>query len=168
MIGRVIAGHRIEALLGEGGMGVVYRARHERLGKVRALKLLPPQFAGDEDFRERFEREWRLAASIDHPNIVEVLDAGESDERLDDVGMVDRRGKPPLALEPFSEILVPGKLRRQQFEGAHLPETLVARAVDHAHPALAEKSFDPMAGDHTADQIVSLHPFLSMDETTEN
>jgi serine/threonine protein kinase len=82
LIGRTIVGHRVERLLGEGGMGVVYQARHEQLGRLRALKLLPPQLARDEAFRERFEREWRLAAAIEHPNIVEVLDAGEADERL--------------------------------------------------------------------------------------
>jgi len=82
LIGRTLVGHRIEALLGEGGMGVVYRARHERLNKVRALKLLPPQLARDEAFRDRFEREWRLAASIEHASIVEVIDAGETGDHL--------------------------------------------------------------------------------------
>jgi serine/threonine protein kinase len=82
MIGSTIVGHRIEARLGEGGMGVVYRARHEQLGKLRALKLLPPHLAQDRQFRERFEREWRLAAAIEHPSIVEILDAGEAEGRL--------------------------------------------------------------------------------------
>ena len=82
MIGCTIVGHRIEERLGEGGMGVVYRARHEQLGRVRALKLLPPHLAQDRQFRERFEREWRLAAAIEHPNIVEILDAGEAEGRL--------------------------------------------------------------------------------------
>jgi serine/threonine protein kinase len=82
LIGRTIVGHRLEGLLGQGGMGVVYRARHVQLDRVRALKLLPPQLARDGAFRERFEREWRLAASIEHPNIVEVLDAGEADGHL--------------------------------------------------------------------------------------
>ena len=82
LIGHTVVGHRIEGLLGEGGMGVVYRARHEHLGRVRALKLLPPQLTDDTSFRERFEREWRLAAAIEHPNIVEVLDAGEADGQL--------------------------------------------------------------------------------------
>ena len=63
-------------------MGVVYRARHEQLGRVRALKLLPARLAHDQEFRTRFEREWRLAASIEHPNIVEVLDAGEAGDDL--------------------------------------------------------------------------------------
>ena len=82
MIGSTIVGHRIEERLGEGGMGVVYRARHEQLGKLRALKLLPPHLAQDRQFRERFEREWRLAAAIEHPSIVEILDAGEAEGRL--------------------------------------------------------------------------------------
>jgi surface antigen len=63
-------------------MGVVYAARHERLDLVRAVKLLSPHLANDLEFRARFEREWRLAATIQHPNIVEVLDAGEDDGRL--------------------------------------------------------------------------------------
>ena len=82
MIGSTIVGHRIEERLGEGGMGVVYRARHEQLGKLRALKLLPPHLAQDRQFRERFEREWRLAAAIEHPSIVEILDAGEAEGQL--------------------------------------------------------------------------------------
>ena len=63
-------------------MGTVYRGRHLRLDKMRAIKLLPTDLAGDEAFRSRFEREWRAAAEIDHPSIVEVLDAGEQDGRL--------------------------------------------------------------------------------------
>jgi serine/threonine-protein kinase len=82
MVGETLVGHRIESVLGKGGMGVVYRARHEQLGRVRALKVLPAELAEDVAFRERFEREWRVAASIEHPNIVEVLDAGETEGQL--------------------------------------------------------------------------------------
>src|SRR6266508_4926177 len=63
-------------------MGTVYRARHARLGRMRALKLLPPRFAEDESYRERFEREWRSAAASEHPNSVEVLDAGDIEGQL--------------------------------------------------------------------------------------
>src|SRR3954452_7391622 len=74
--GTEVAGYRIESLLGRGGMGVVYRAEHRHLGRSVALKLLAPGLTGD--FRARFVRESQLAASLSHPNIVTVYDAGEA------------------------------------------------------------------------------------------
>ncbi len=76
-IGSELAGYRIEALLGRGGMGVVYRAHDLALDRPVALKILSPELAAEVRFRERFLTESRLAASIDHPNIVPVYDAGE-------------------------------------------------------------------------------------------
>jgi serine/threonine protein kinase len=76
-IGTELAGYRLEELLGRGGMGVVYRARDLALDRNVALKILSPELAQDERFRERFLIESRLAASIDHPNIIPVYDAGE-------------------------------------------------------------------------------------------
>ena len=81
-IGTVLAGYRIEGLIGRGGMSAVYRAEHVHLGKTVALKILSPALAQDEDFRERFLRESRIAASIEHPNIIPIFDAGETDDRL--------------------------------------------------------------------------------------
>jgi hypothetical protein len=78
-IGTVFAGYRIEALRGRGGMSVVYRAENPRLGNVVALKLLSPELAEDESFRERFVRESRTAASIPHPNIIPIYDAGDAE-----------------------------------------------------------------------------------------
>src|SRR6266571_6472624 len=78
-IGREFAGYRVEELIGRGGMGAVYRAEDTRLDRKVALKLLIPDLAEDERFRERFLRESRLAAAIDHPNIVPVHQAGEID-----------------------------------------------------------------------------------------
>jgi serine/threonine-protein kinase len=78
----VLLGYRIEGLAGRGGMGVVYRATQLRLKRTVALKLLAPELAQDERFRERFLRESELAASIDHPHIVTVHDAGETDDGL--------------------------------------------------------------------------------------
>ncbi len=75
--GTELAGYRIESLLGRGGMGVVYRARDLALDRNVALKLLAPELAQDVRFRERFLRESRLAASLDHPAIVPIYDAGE-------------------------------------------------------------------------------------------
>jgi YVTN family beta-propeller protein len=76
-IGSELAGYRVEALLGRGGMGVVYRAHDLALDRPVALKILAPELATDVRFRERFLRESRLAASLDHRSIVPVHDAGE-------------------------------------------------------------------------------------------
>jgi DNA-binding beta-propeller fold protein YncE len=80
--GSEFAGHRIEAILGEGGMGVVYRARNLALDRVRALKVVAPSLSADARFRDRFRRESRLAASIEHPNVIPVHEAGERDGHL--------------------------------------------------------------------------------------
>ncbi len=80
-IGTVLGGYRIEESLGRGGMSVVYRAEHVRLGRAAALKVLVPGL-GEADFSARFLRESQLAASLDHPNIVPVYDAGEDDGLL--------------------------------------------------------------------------------------
>ncbi len=77
--GAVFAGHRVEGVVGRGGMGVVYRATHLALDRIVALKVIRADYAGDEAFRERFRREARLAASIEHPNVLPVMDAGEDD-----------------------------------------------------------------------------------------
>src|SRR4051794_10388886 len=66
-------------LLGRGGMGVVYQAQHVHLGRTVALKLLAPELSRSDDFRARFLRESRLAATLEHPGIVTVYDAGEVD-----------------------------------------------------------------------------------------
>jgi serine/threonine-protein kinase len=80
--GTEVAGYRVDGVLGRGGMGVVYRAEHVHLGRQVALKLLAPGLGGDRSFRERFVRESRMAASLDHPNVVTVFDAGEADGLL--------------------------------------------------------------------------------------
>jgi Protein kinase domain len=80
--GDQLAGYEIEAVLGRGGMGVVYRAFDARLGRPVALKLIAPEKAQDERFRERFLGESQLAASLDHSNVVPVYDAGEADGHL--------------------------------------------------------------------------------------
>jgi hypothetical protein len=78
----VFAGCRVEAVAGRGGMGIVYRATQLPLGRAVALKLVSPERAADPSFHARFERESRLAAAIDHPNVIPVYDAGEEDGRL--------------------------------------------------------------------------------------
>src|SRR5204862_7782749 len=78
-VGESFGEYTIEALLGRGGMGVVYLATHARLGRRVALKLLAAELADDEAFRGRFLRESRLAASLDHPNVIPIYDANEID-----------------------------------------------------------------------------------------
>src|SRR6476661_4379196 len=80
--GTQFGAYRIESVAGQGGMGVVYRATQLGLDRAVALKVITPAFAHDEEFRARFQREARLAASIEHPNVIPVYEAGEHDGTL--------------------------------------------------------------------------------------
>ncbi len=110
--GSVFAGYRIDGVVGRGGMGVVYRAYDPSLERPVALKLIAPELAGDQRFRERFLRETRVAASLEHPHILPVHAAGEHEGSLflamrlvegEDLGSrLAREG--PLEPEPALEI----------------------------------------------------------------
>ncbi len=125
-IGSTLAGYRIEALIARGGMGVVYRATQIALERPVALKVIARELAGQPGFRERFLRESRLAARLDHPAVVPVYDAREEDGELivamrlveggDLRRLLDREG----ALEPQRAIALLGQ---------------VAAALDAAHAA---------------------------------
>jgi len=80
--GEVFAGYRILRMLGLGGMGEVYLAEHPRLPRHDALKILPAEMSADREFRERFNREAELAATLYHPHIVGVHDRGEFNGQL--------------------------------------------------------------------------------------
>jgi serine/threonine protein kinase len=142
--GGEIAGFRLEELLGRGGMGAVYRAEDVRLGRKVALKLLPPQLAENERVRERFLRESRLAASLDHPNVIPIYAADEADGQLylamryvpgDDLrGLLAREGP----LEPDRALRLVGQ---------------VAGALDAAHAAgLVHRDVNP--GDEAHEWIL--------------
>ena len=79
MEGRTLAHFRILAKIGEGGMGVVYRAEDVNLRRLVALKVLPPDVVGNEERRARFLREARAAAAVPHPNIATIYEIGEAD-----------------------------------------------------------------------------------------
>ncbi|HET7745173.1 MAG TPA: serine/threonine-protein kinase [Gaiellaceae bacterium] len=81
-IGESFGPYRIEGVLGRGGMGTVYLATHERLARKAAIKVIAAQYAHDDDFRARFLVESQLAASLDHPNVIPIFDAGEIDGLL--------------------------------------------------------------------------------------
>jgi streptogramin lyase len=122
--GDVVAGYEVGALIGRGGMGEVYRAVDMQLERPVALKLLTERLSDDERFRERLLRESRLAASLDHPNVVPIYEAGESDGRLF------------IAMRYVAGTDLKGLLRQ---EGALAPERAVAigrqvaDALDAAH-----------------------------------
>src|ERR1700759_5565366 len=78
-VGSEVAGYRLEEKIGRGGMAPVYRARYVQLGRNVALKLLSPVLGRDEAFRQRFIRESRAAAAVDHPHIIPIFAAGDSD-----------------------------------------------------------------------------------------
>src|SRR5215218_4761814 len=81
-LGSIVGGCRIDAVIGHGGMGVVYRAEQLALGRRVALKVLSAALSHDASFRARFQQEARLAASLDHPNVVPIYEAGEDGDHL--------------------------------------------------------------------------------------
>src|SRR6478672_5363645 len=82
LVGEDFAGYRLRAVLGRGGMSVVFEAENVRLGNTIALKVLAPELASDDAFRARFLKESRLAASLNHPNVIPIYDTGPCDELL--------------------------------------------------------------------------------------
>ncbi|MET7767724.1 protein kinase [Nocardia sp. NPDC005366] len=120
--GDVFAGYTVERLLGQGGMGSVYLARHPRFSRQTALKLLNPDLYTDNEVRARFEREADLAAQLDHPSIVTVYDRGSENGQLwiamQYIDGVDAASVNPMTLPPERAV--------QIIEG-------VAAALDYAH-----------------------------------
>ena len=82
MVGDEFAGYRLRAVVGRGGMSVVYQAENPRLGSVVALKVLAPEIATDDVFRARFLEESRIAASLNHPNVIPIYDMGPYEDLL--------------------------------------------------------------------------------------
>src|SRR5690348_9101961 len=80
--GETLGGYRLLERVGAGGMGVVFRAEDLELSRSVAIKVIAAELADDAEFRRRFQREARLAARLDHPNVLPVYRAGEDDGRL--------------------------------------------------------------------------------------
>ncbi|MER5544391.1 serine/threonine-protein kinase [Streptomyces sp. NPDC002589] len=183
LIGAEIAGYKVQRELGRGGMAVVYQAKDLRLGRTVALKLLAPEYTRNDAFRRRFAQESRVAAAIDHPNIVPVFEAGEADgilyiamcfvEGRDLRALIDREGPLP----------VPAALRiaaqlASALDAAHARElvhrdvkpgnVLLAKGVDSDHPehvyltdfGLAKKSLS-LTGFTTAGEFVGTLDYVA-------
>jgi serine/threonine protein kinase len=82
VIGGQLGSYLIDSVIGRGGMSVVYRAKHLRLGMWVAIKVLAPQLGEDDGFRERFLREAQMAATVDHPNVIPIHDMGVHESSL--------------------------------------------------------------------------------------
>jgi serine/threonine-protein kinase len=140
----VVAGYRIDGTLGEGGMGTVYRATQLSLEREVALKVLTVELSSDPAFRERFRREGLLQAALDHPHIVTVYEAGETDNRL---FLAMRMVEGPT----LKELIVRRELDDRR---ALRLLTQVAEALDAAHAkGLIHRDVKPQnvlvgAGDH--------------------
>ncbi|MFJ8696292.1 serine/threonine-protein kinase [Streptomyces roseolilacinus] len=142
LVGRDVAHYRIDAEVGRGGMAVVYRATDLRLGRTVALKLLAPELARNDTFRKRFAHESRVAAAIDHPNIVPVFEAGETEGLLyiamryvpgqDLRALLDRTGPLPVATAVRIAVQVASAL-----DAAHAHD-LVHRDVKPGNVLVAE------------------------------
>ena len=128
--GTLLKHYRILSRLGEGGMGVVYRAQDTRLGRTVALKVLPEHLASSEDHLRRFEREARAASAINHPGVATLYD-------------FDREGNTTfLSMEyvegkTLREILADGPVPRQNSSTCEIKDLQIAFGHKHitSHPA---------------------------------
>ncbi len=118
-----VPGYELVELLGKGGMGEVWRARQTSLGRLVAVKLLPPRFARDPEFVARFDKEAQALASLSHPGVVQIIDRGQAGDHYF-----------------FAMELVPGINLREMMAAGRLPVRdatrigiQIARAIDYAH-----------------------------------
>ncbi|MGW5849794.1 serine/threonine-protein kinase [Streptomyces sp. NPDC055254] len=188
LIGKQIAGYRVERMIGRGGMAVVYCAKDLRLDRTVALKLIAPERARDDTFRRRFTHESRVAAKIDHPHIVPIFEAGETDgvlyiamryvSGLDLRGLLDRDGPLPVATALRIAAQVASALdAAHEHDLVHRDvkpaNILVAAGTDSDHPehvyltdfGLTKKSLS-LSGFTTAGEFVGTLDYMAPEQIT--
>jgi serine/threonine protein kinase len=151
LVGDEFAGYRVRSVLGRGGMSVVYQAENLRLSSVIALKVLAPELADDDVFRARFLEESRIAASLNHPNVIPIYDMGAQDDLLyiamryvsgtDMRQMIKKRGR----ILPATALFLVGQAARA-LDAAHR-RGLVHRDVKPGN-LLIERGSDDADPDH--------------------
>ena len=151
LVGDEFAGYRVRSVLGRGGMSVVYQAENLRLSSIIALKVLAPELAADDVFRARFLEESRIAASLNHPNVIPIYDMGSQDDLLyiamryvsgtDMRQMIKKRGR----ILPATALFLVGQAARA-LDAAHR-KGLVHRDVKPGN-LLIERGSDDADPDH--------------------
>jgi serine/threonine protein kinase len=151
LVGDEFAGYRTRSVLGRGGMSVVYQAENLRLSSIIALKVLAPELAADDVFRARFLEESRIAASLNHPNVIPIYDMGSQDDLLyiamryvsgtDLRQMIKKRGR----ILPATALFLVGQAARA-LDAAHR-RGLVHRDVKPGN-LLIERGSDDADPDH--------------------
>src|SRR5215469_1854996 len=148
--GTRIANYQINQLIGRGGMAVVYRATDVRLDRMVALKILSPDLASNDAFRQRFIRESRAGAAVDHPHVIPVFEAGDADGVLfiamryvagqDVRALIEREGRlsPARTVEIVTQVA-------SALDTAHA-HGLVHRDVKPANMLIASVSDESAAG----------------------
>ena len=113
MVGQTVSHYRIEAKLGEGGMGAVYKAEDQKLKRTVALKFLTTALVGDDDHKARFLHEARAAAALEHPNICGIYEIDEASGRLfmampllEGDSLDKRIGEGPRPLDEIADIAI--------------------------------------------------------------
>ena len=155
MVGDELAGYRLRGVLGRGGMSVVYEAESPRLGSTVALKVLAPELASDDVFRARFLKESRIAASLNHPNVIPIYDMGSHEDLLY-IAMRYVAGADLRAVLKAKHVLAP--------EQALLLCGQAGRALDAAHRhGLVHRDVKPgnILVEHGSDEEDPDHVYLS-------